>query len=418
MRFIIIILFVVVFISGMLYFFTSLQDKTIKIGLLYSKTGTMSKEEQVLSQVLHYQVEKINQEGGLLHKYVEIVEYDGASNEKEFAKGAEFLINKGVETIFGAWTSASRKAIKPIIERENALLFYPVQYEGIEESENIIYLGSVPNQQIRSSVSYIKNNFGKKIYIVGSDSIYPRINHIYIQEFSKLIGMDLLGASHVPLGTKSFKEVVQKIAILKPDVIINTLNASANSAFFNELKQQKIDAKQIRVFSTSIDEVSLKYMGDTLGTQALNGHYIMGSYFNSIDNIENVKIRKNYEKRYGKDFILTDVGFNVHMAFEFYKRAVINIGSVEAEKLLREIHNDTLESAAGILCLDDNNHLHKKVRISKIQNNRLDIVWESEYSIQPKPFPSFKNKQFWEKEQNRLYENWDESWQSNGGGAL
>jgi len=193
MKFLSVVIFVILFIIGVLYSLTTQQSNTIKIGLLYSKTGTMSNEEKILEQVLTYQVDKINQEGGLLNSKVEIIKYDGKSDEKEFYKGAQYLIEKGVKTIFGSWTSASRKAIKPLIEKEDALLFYPVQYEGIEESNNIIYLGSVPNQQIKPTIAYIKNNFGKKIYIVGSDYIYPRMNHIYLEELSKLVGMEILG---------------------------------------------------------------------------------------------------------------------------------------------------------------------------------------------------------------------------------
>lgn len=418
MRYLSVVIFVISFISGILYFFVNMQDDTLKIGLLYSKTGTMKNEEKVLAQVLHYEVQKLNQQGGMLNNFIEIIEYDGASDEKEFAKGAEFLINRGVKTIFGTWTSASRKAVKQIVERENGLLFYPVQYEGFEESKNILYFGSIPNQQIKTAISYIKNNLGKKIYVVGSDYIYPRMIHVYIGELLGLINLELVGSKYIPLGGKSFKNVVEEIKTLKADVIINTLNGNSNTAFFKELKLQGISADNIPVISTSIDENSLKYMVDNLGVKTLNGHYIVGSYFNSIDNNLNKKLKKEYSKHLGKEFILTDAGFNMHLAFEFYKRAVVSKGTSEVQELLKEIEYDSMLSASGVSSFDGNNHMHKKSRIAKIKNGELNVIWSSDLLIKPKVFPSFKNKKFWiDKEQN-LYKDWNNSWQSNEGGVL
>ncbi|MBN2782986.1 MAG: transporter substrate-binding protein, partial [Campylobacterales bacterium] len=147
MRFFSIVLFVILFILLSLYIFIKQKEDTIKIGVLYSKTGTMKSEESVIYDMLNFAVEELNQNGGVLNKKVEIVEYDGASEPMEFEKGAKVFIDNGIKVIFGCWTSASRKAVKEIIEDNDALLFYPVQYEGVESSKDIVYLGSTPNQQ-------------------------------------------------------------------------------------------------------------------------------------------------------------------------------------------------------------------------------------------------------------------------------
>lgn len=407
-----IILFVISFVTISLLALFQVKQDTVKIGLLYSQTGTMKTEEAAIAQILRYQVQLLNLQGGLLNKRIELVEYDGASNDQEFAKGAQFLIDQGITTIFGCWTSASRRAVKPIIEKADAILFYPVQYEGLESSENIYYLGSTPSQQINPMITFVKQNYGSRIYVVGSNYIYPRISGLYLSEMAHLLGLEIIGEDYFPLGSESFSEVVETIQKKQPDAIINLLNGESNIAFFETLNQCT-DCKKHPVFSTSLDERSLTKIIHHLPENALDGHYLSGSYFHNILSDKNYQLINDLRQHFGEDFLLTDASFNTLIAFEFWQRAVNDQGSFETKKIRASINGDGLNSANGIVYIDQkNNHIHKPMRIAQIHNNQLEIVWTSEIMANPNPYPIMKTSEFWQGQLNELYRSWDKRWQS------
>lgn len=411
MKFWSLVIFVILFILSILFVFISLKEDTIKIGLLYSKTGTMAASEDIIAKMVNFDVENINNSGGILGKKIEIIEYDGKSNPEEFAKGANYLSSKGVKTIFGCWTSASRKAVKPIIEKNNMILFYPLQYEGVEESKNIVYLGMTPNQQINQTLSYIKNNIGDDIYIVGSNYIYPRVVDAYIKEFSKLIGMNRLDSHYITLGDINFKEIVKDIKVKKPSAIINTINGDSNIAFFKELEKQNISSKDIPVFSTSIDEVMVKKISSKLKNNSLDGNYATWSYFNSIDTKENIELKNKLKKRYGDDFILTDAGYSISIGINLFKRAIIASKNQNVDEILYNLKMDSLNTIEGIVYLHKNNHLYKNVKIGKLENNNFKIVHSTKILSKPQPYPMIKSKEYWKKLEVELYKSWGNSWQ-------
>jgi len=408
MKFISIVVFVTLFIIGSLFVFTTMPKDTIKIGLLYSKSGTMATEERVVGQMIHFGVEQLNHKGGLLSQEIEIIEYDGASNPKQFAQGAQYLINQGVKSIFGCWTSASRKAIIPIIEKSNTLLFYPVQYEGFENSKNIIYLGLSANQQLNPTVTYIKQHYGKRIFVVGSDYIYPRMGFAYLQELSQLIGIDIVGSEFIALGSQSLDSTIERIKQLQPDAIINMLNGTSNIAFFHHMsKNQK--AKSIPIFSTSIDESRLP----TLNFAPLHKSYITSSYFKSINNKANIELKKALQERFGKGFIPTESAYNAYLGLQLWTKALQNAStSSDIEKIKAQLKGESLKSITGIIYLDrNNNHLHKTINIGKLNSKSIDIVWSSQTLVKPYPFPTFKTQKFWLDLQKRLVQEWNGNWQ-------
>lgn len=413
MKYFFIVSFVISFLIFAILSLFSMNQNTIKIGLLYSQTGTMATEELAIAQALKYQVAKLNEEGGVLGKKVEIIEQDGASNDLAFAKGAQRLIDQGITTIFGCWTSASRKAVKPIIENHGAILFYPVQYEGLESSQNIVYMGSTPNQQINPMLDYIRQYYGNRVLVIGSNYIFPRISGIYLSQIANFLDINLLGEVYQPLGEQTFSDVVEMVQKLKPDAIINTLNGDSNLHFFDALHRANLSADQIPVFSTSIDERSIAKMLEQLSFDALDGHFLAGSYYHSLQNEKNSRLIEAYQQRYGKGFLLTDSGFNTHIAFEFWKRAVQQAGSTDSQKILNALRGDSLHSESGIVYLDRrNSHLHKTMRLARLQEGSLKVVWESLVLASPTPYPHFKSQSFWSNKETQLFEQWQKRWQS------
>jgi urea transport system substrate-binding protein len=198
----------------------SSPDKTssIKVGVLHSLSGTMKISEKDVADVTVAAFQEINANGGILGHRIEPIVVDGKSNPEQFGIEAKKLIQeKKVKAIFGCWNSSSRKEVKPVVEKYNHLLFYPVQYEGFETSPNIVYLGQTPNQQIRPAIKYAMDHFGKTFFLVGSDYIFPHAANLYIKDFSSVLKNRVVGEAYLPLGGKNFKEIVQDIKLKKTE---------------------------------------------------------------------------------------------------------------------------------------------------------------------------------------------------------
>jgi urea transport system substrate-binding protein len=217
---------------SLLFLFSSVliaSDDSIKIGVLHSFSGTMQESERHVADAVVLAVDEINENGGVLGKDIEIVAADGRSDPKVFAKEAKRLIEQEkVKAIFGCWTSASRKAVKPIVEEYNNLLFYPVQYEGLEMSKNIFYTGMVANQQLFPAVKWASKNLGGRFYLVGSDYIFPRTANFILKDLAGFHSCTILGEKYIPLGGKDVKSIVDDIEKTKPSVIFNTINGDSN----------------------------------------------------------------------------------------------------------------------------------------------------------------------------------------------
>ena len=267
------------------------KDTKVKIGILHSMNGTMSFSERDLVDVISLAIREINSEGGLLGKKLQPVLADGASNWDQFAIEAENLIIKEqVAVIFGCWTSSCRKSVKPVIEKHHHLMFYPLQYEGLELSPNIIYTGATPNQQIIPSIHWALENIGKRIYLVGSDYIFPRTANMLIKDQLKSRGITPLGEAYLPLSSSNFAEILKEIAKLKPDLVVNTINGDSNVHFFKGISA----LNGIKVLSYSIGEPEVREIGINL----MQGHYAAWNYFQSIESEENKRFVDAFKHTY------------------------------------------------------------------------------------------------------------------------
>ena len=173
---------------------------TIKLGFLNSLTGGMAISEKTVSNVLHMAADEINAGGGILGKKIKYIQEDGATDWPTFAEKTEKLLTQDcVGAIFGGWTSSSRKAVKPVVEKNNGLFFYPVQYEGLEASPNIYYTGATTNQQIIPAMDFLASKGVKKLFLAGSDYVFPRTANAIIKLYAKDLGIKIVGEEYVPL---------------------------------------------------------------------------------------------------------------------------------------------------------------------------------------------------------------------------
>ncbi|WP_235960122.1 urea ABC transporter substrate-binding protein [Paenibacillus silvestris] len=361
------------------------KDETVPVGILHSLTGTMSISEVSVRDAELMAIDEINAAGGLLGKKIKPVIEDGASDWPTFAEKTKKLLQKdSVVTIFGCWTSASRKAVLPVVEQNKGLLWYPVQYEGVESSPNIFYVGATTNQQIIPAVTWLLQNKGKKFYLLGSDYVFPRTANKIIKEQLKADGGTLVAEEYTPLGHTDYNTIISKIKKEKPDVVFNTLNGDSNVAFFKQLKDAGITAKDLTTMSVSIAEEEVR----GIGASVLDGHYTAWNYYQTTDTPENKKFVEAYKAKYGKDRVTDDPIEAGYTAVYLWAEAVKKAGSFEVEKVKAAAKGIEWNSPEGKVTIDgENQHISKTARIGQIgADGLIKEVWNSGKPLKPDPF--------------------------------
>ncbi|NRF93168.1 urea ABC transporter substrate-binding protein [Paenibacillus frigoriresistens] len=361
------------------------KDETVPVGILHSLTGTMSISEVSVRDAELMAIDEINAAGGLLGKKIKPVIEDGASDWPTFAEKTKKLLQKdSVVTIFGCWTSASRKAVLPVVEQNKGLLWYPVQYEGVESSPNIFYIGATTNQQIIPAVTWLLQNKGKKFYLLGSDYVFPRTANKIIKEQLKAEGGSLVAEEYTPLGHTDYNTIISKIKKEKPDVIFNTLNGDSNVAFFKQLKDAGISSKDLTTMSVSIAEEEVR----GIGASVLDGHYTAWNYYQTTDTPENKKFVEAYKTKYGKDRVTDDPIEAGYTAVYLWAAAVKKAGSFEVEKVKAAAKGIEFNAPEGKVVIDgENQHISKTARIGQITaDGQIKEIWNSGQPLKPDPF--------------------------------
>jgi urea transport system substrate-binding protein len=388
---------------------SSQEQNPIKVGILHSLTGTMAISERSVADGTLLAIEEINKNGGVLGRPLVPVLIDGASDWDKFAAEAENLIVKEkVEVIFGCWTSASRKRVRPVVEQYQHLLFYPVQYEGLEASPNIVYTGAAPNQQILPAVKWSLDNLGKRIFIVGSDYVFPRSAAAIMKDAIAQLGGEVVGDEYVLLGSTNVDAMIAKILEAKPDVIMNNINGDTNLAFFKKLKEAGITAQQLPVFSFSIAEDELRVMD----VADMVGHYTAWNYFQSVPSETNKKFVHAYKEKYGQTRVTDDPIEAGYIGVYLWAEAVKKAKDPAVGKVLAALGNQSFEAPGGLVYVDKSTqHCWKSVYIGKFNaQGQVDIVWQSGRPIQPIPYPSTRTQGEWERFLINLYEGWGKAW--------
>ena len=383
----------------------------IKVGILHSLTGNMAISEKTVVDATLLAIEELNQEGGLLGRKIEPVVVDGQSDPRVFAQEAERLIaEENVSVVFGCWTSACRKTVKPVFEKYNHLLFYPVQYEGLETSPNIIYTGAAPNQQIIPAVKWAFDHLGKRFFLVASDYVFPRAANAIIKDQLQILGAQVAGEEYILLQSNDVKNVIQKIAAARPEIILNTINGETNIAFFRELKRAGITPEQIPVISFSISENEIP----SVGVENMEGSYASGNYFQSIDSEENRKFVKAFKARYGSDRPTNDPMEAAYFGVHLWAKAVNETDTDQVREVQRVVGRQSLKAPEGMIYIDPEIlHTWKTVRIGKVNSHgQFDIVWSSEEPIRPRAYLGYRSKDYWDMFLKSLYSMWGNNWEN------
>jgi urea transport system substrate-binding protein len=364
------------------------EGETIKVGILHSLSGTMAISEVSVKDATLLAIEEINAAGGINGKLLEPIIEDGASDWPTFAEKAQKLIQQdGVAVVFGCWTSASRKAVLPVFEELNGLLFYPVQYEGLESSPNIFYTGAEPTQQIIPGVEYLVNTLGsKKMYLLGSDYVFPRTANLIIKAQLEALGVELAGEEYVPLGGTEFSTIISKIQEAAPDSIFNTLNGDSNVAFFKQFKDAGFTPETLPVMSVSVAEEEVR----GIGPENVAGHYTAWNYYQTTDTPENEAFVAAYKAAYGDDRVTSDPAEAGYFGVYLWKAMVEKAGStaVDDVKAAAATGEITFQAPEGLITVDpENQHTYKYIRIGQINAEGLiDEVYSSPEAVKPDPY--------------------------------
>lgn len=363
---------------------------TIKVGILHSLTGTMSISEKSVVDAENLAIEEINKAGGVLGKQIVAITEDGQSDWPTFAEKAKKLIDQDkVATVFGCWTSASRKAVLPVFEAKKHLLWYPVQYEGQECSNNVFYTGAAPNQQIEPSVDWLLEKKGKDFFLVGSDYVFPRTANTIIKAQLAAKGGKTVGEDYIPLGVNEVKPVIAKIKAALPNggVIYNTLNGDTNVAFFKEMQASGMGPDKYPVMSVSIAEEEVQ----AIGVEYLKGHYAAWNYFQTVDNPTSKKFVAAFKAKFGEKRVVNDPMEAAYIMVYMWAAAVKKAGKYDdLEAVKKAAYGATFDAPEGTVTMNTNHHLSKFVRIGEVVEGGLfKIIYETKEAVKPLPWNQY-----------------------------
>jgi urea transport system substrate-binding protein len=372
------------FTSGIVFSKVATAQDTIKVGVLHSLSGTMAISETTLKDTILMMIDAQNKKGGLLGKKLQAVVVDPASDWPLFAEKAAQLLEKDkVAVVFGCWTSVSRKSVLPVFEKDDGLLFYPVQYEGEESSKNVIYTGAAPNQQAIPAVDYLMKDVAVKRWVLeGTDYVYPRTTNKILEAYllAKGVKPEDISINYTPFGFSDWQTRVAAIKKFgsagKKTAVVSTINGEANVPFYKELGNQKISAEDIPVVAFSVGEEELS----GVDTKPLVGELAAWNYFESINTPANKAFIQQWHAFIKNPKRTTNDPMEAHyIGFNLWVKAVEKAKSTDVEKVLAALPGlETPNLTGGIAKVLPNHHITKPVYIGEVKaDGQFNVVWKS-----------------------------------------
>jgi urea transport system substrate-binding protein len=376
----------------------AVDGEPIRIGILHSQSGTMALSEMPLVDILLMLIEEQNEAGGVLGRQLQPLVMDPASDDVRFVEMATRLLGEQeVDVVFGSWTSASRKAVLPVFEEFNRLLFYPVQYEGQESSRNIFYFGATPNQQAIPAVDYLLSDAGggiRRWALVGTDYVYPRTTNAILRSYLAFNGIpdsDILEV-YTPFGHADWAEVIADVRqfsnIGLPTAIISTVNGDANLPFYEELARQGVGAQDIPVMAFSVGEAELGNLPAGLAA----GHLAAWNYFMSLQTDENARFIERWRTYSGDPGAITVDPMVGHLTgFRMWVQAVEQAGTTDTDAVRQAMYGQVVRGLSGdLITMTANHHTTKPVFIGRMQpDGQFSVIWSSDGTVEPDAWSDF-----------------------------
>lgn len=358
-----------------------------RVGVLFSQSSVMAIIEKTQLRGTLLAIDEINEAGGINGRELCPVVYDPASENNLFRFYCKkMLVEDGVTTIFGCYTSSSRKAVLPIVERLNGLLCYPTLYEGFEYSPNIIYTGSAPNQNTCALAEYLSSSCGRRFYFVGSDYIYPRETNRIMREFLKYHGAEVVGEAYIPMRAdrRAFNPVVDSIKSTSPDAIFSTVVGKSTVHFYQAYADAGLNPAKMPIASLTTTEAEISAMGYDVG----EGHITAASYFQNISGSLNSNFVKRYKKRFGDDESTNMCAEAAYNQVYMVAQALEETNTMDPDILRPTILRSELDAPQGRISMNAScSHANLWSRIGRANRlGQFDVLCQSDGSVTSDPF--------------------------------
>jgi len=389
------------------------EGKPIKIGILHSLSGSLAVSERPLVDATVLAVEEIDSHGGLLGQKMQPVVMDGKSEvkaESAFTHATEKLLEQDkVAVVFGGFGSAGRKAMRPFFEKYDHLLFYPAQYEGLEESQNVIYTGATPNQLAIPAIRWsVEALHAKRFYLIGTDGLRAHAMNAIIEDTVKELGGQVVGSQYALVGEFQFAPNVKKIWHAKPDIIINTLVGDSIVSFFKGLVEAGVHPSTLPVLSLTMGENELALLGNL----DLSGHFVARTRFARVPGAQGESFSQRFKKKYGEHRPVTETMEAAYYGVHLWAAAVMRAGTTEASKVRTAIKERSYDVEGVTIRIDaSNQHAWKVFEVGRLaKGNRIETIRHDDMPIPPIPFPGPRTRAEWEAFTDSLYQKWGENW--------
>jgi branched-chain amino acid transport system substrate-binding protein len=370
------------------------QDKSIqmtqepfRIGVLFSETGVTSVIERSELMGTLLAVEEVNQAGGIDGRELQLVRYDPASTPARYQQLAErLLLEDDVRVILGCYMSSTRKAVIPVVEKYNGLLMYPTLYEGFEYSRNVIYTGAAPNQNSVQLAEFMLRTFGSRVFMVGSDYIYPYESNRIMSDLVLERGGEKVAEHYLPLDAswEDFQAITRRIKQLGPDFIFSTVVGDGTALLYRACREAKLDPSRMPIGSLTTCEAEVQQMGAGLA----EGHITSAVYFQSVATPQNEQCVATCRQRFGPNVVLNlcweAAYFQTHLLANALRRA----GTDNVRELLRMLPGSEFLAPQGLVRIDeDNHHTYLRPRIGRVNaKGQFDILEEATTWVRPDPY--------------------------------
>ncbi|MFN3304397.1 MAG: urea ABC transporter substrate-binding protein [Roseateles sp.] len=368
-------------------------EQPIVIGLLQALSGPLAVSEAPVVAAVKLAVQEINAGGGLLGRPVLLRIEDTSTDPAIAAQAAQRLITEHrAVALFGCWTSACRQAVRPVVEAQRHLLFYPMAHEGMERSPHILYTGPVPNQQVLPATAWAMSGFGRRVYLLGADGLFSRRVNAMLRDFIGIHGGRVLGERYVPRAATDVGGIIDELAALQPDLVVSTLGGDSNRALFDALVAAALTDLPLLSFAAAEPEMR------AYGGGRLDRHFTAWGYLQSLPGAANQDFLARLRRSQGPEVQASDPAVSAYVAVRLWAAAVTELQSEQTEAVNANLVQQTVAAPHGYAAVDpQTRHLWRQLRIAQVRpDGQLAEVWQLPQYVRPAPWPSFRSTQHWE----------------------
>lgn len=358
-----------------------------KVGVLFSQSGVTSAIEHTQLNATLLAIDEINAAGGVNGRPIEPVVRDPASNPKKYRELGEWLISEAnVRVIFGCYMSSTRKALLPVVEARNGLLFYPTLYEGFEYSPRCIYTGAAPNQNSLPLLKYLLEHYGSKFLFVGSNYVFPYASNRVMSDLVASTSGKVLDEIYIPLEPREadFTRIMREIGRRKPDVIFSTIVGAGTAQLYSAYRTAGFDPSTMPIASLTTSEAEIAQMDPADAT----GHITAAPFFESLTTASAKAFVSAYKLKYGQDAPIPASAEAAYFQVHLFANALRAVDIDAPEPLLEALKGMEFDAPQGRVKIDpDTNHSYVWPRIGRVgRDGRFEIVWSSKAAIKPDPY--------------------------------